>query len=425
MADLSTQPYKGTRDVYPEDMRVRNYIFNVWRTVASRYGYEEYDAPLIEPTELYRAKSGEEIINEQTYSFTDRGGREVTIRPEMTPSLARMVAAKQQELTLPLRWFCIVPNWRYERPQRGRSREFWQFNVDLLGVSNVEADAEVIRVADSVIKAFGATDDMFEIRINNRKLTSVLLGEYLGLDIQQSHLMAKLLDRKAKMSDEAFASQAKAIMGEDVDKLLELLSVTDIANLPAAVVESGQVEELRQLMEKLKGYGISNAKFDLTIMRGFDYYTGMVFEVFDTNAENPRSVFGGGRYDELTGIFNAPNIPAVGFAPSDISMQNFLETHQLLPKAESAIKAYVVVVGDNVEEAQKLAKTLRQAGINIAVDLTDRKAGDQLKKPIKDNIPFAIFVGEEEVSSKQYTLKDLTKESEQKLTAEQLIKELT
>src|SRR3990167_4836482 len=176
MAKLGTQPYKGTRDFYPADMWIQNYIFKVWRSVAERYGYEEYAAALLELTDLYRAKTGEEIVNEQSYTFTDRGGREVTIRPEMTPSVARMVAARQQELAYPLRWYSIANFWRYEQPQRGRLREHYQLNVDIFGVDSIEGDFEIIRTAENIMRAFGAEDSMFTIRINSRQLMSLLLG---------------------------------------------------------------------------------------------------------------------------------------------------------------------------------------------------------------------------------------------------------
>lgn len=424
MADLSTQPYKGTRDFYPADSRLARYLFGAWSKVAERFGYEQYEGPLLELSDLYRAKSGEELVNEQTYSFTDRGGREVTIRPELTPTTARMVAARQQELAYPLRWYAIGNFWRYERPQHGRLREFWQLNVDLIGAEGAEADAEIIRVADSIMRALGATPDMYTIRLNNRKLLSLLMGEYLGLDIEQSHLLSKLLDRKAKMSEVAFTAQAKTIVGEDSDKLMDLLQIDKIENLPANVVESGQGEELRQLYNKLAEYGIKNVQFDLTLMRGFDYYTGMVFEVFDTDPANARAIFGGGRYDELTGIFGAPDIPAVGFGLGDVTLADFLKTHLLLPSPASSTKVYVVVLGDYLVQAQQLASSLRKAGINVAVDISARKAGEQVKKAVKDQIPYALFVGEEEVTSKKYTLKNLAKESEQKLTLAQLTKTL-
>lgn len=197
MSALSSQPYKGTRDYYPEDKRVQNYIFAVWRQVSERFGYEEYGAPTLEPLDIYAAKSGQELANEQTYSFTDRGGRIVAIRPEMTPTISRMVAARRQELAYPARLYSIANFMRYERPQRGREREFWQLNVDMFGVDEIAGEAEVIMMADGVMKAFGAKDKDFVIKINNRKLINFMMAQYLGLDAVQAQLMVKLLDRKS------------------------------------------------------------------------------------------------------------------------------------------------------------------------------------------------------------------------------------
>jgi len=424
MAKLSTQPYKGARDFYPAEMRIQKYIFETWRQVVESYGYEEYDAPMLEVTDIYRAKTGEEIVNEQTYTMTDRGGREITIRPEMTPSVARMVAAKQQELPYPLRWYNIGNRWRYERPQRGRVREFWQLDVDIFGVEGIEAEFEIIKIASDIMKAFNAGEDMFKIRINSRKLLSLLMGDYLGLDIATSHKLSKLLDRKEKMSEEGFELQAKAIVGDNFDKLQALVSIKSLDDLPSSVVESGLVEELRMLFSQLEQHGVKNCQFDLTLMRGFDYYTGIVFEVFDTNPANPRAIFGGGRYDELTSIFEAPAVPAVGFAKGDVGTYNFLETHQLLPAFPSTTQVYVATVGDFAPQAQELAAELRQAGVNASVDVTDRKPATKIKQADKQDIGYVIFVGEKEVKAKEYTLKNLNTGEEKVLAVGEISKDL-
>ncbi len=254
MSKLDTGPYKGVRDFYPEDMAIENYIFNTWRKVAERYGYSEYSASLLEPTEIYTEKSGAEIINEQTFTFKDRGDRSVTLRPEMTPTTARMIAARRKSLKFPLRWFSIPNLFRYERPQRGRRREHWQLNCDLIGVSEVEADKEIVLLAYNIMKEFGANEKDFEVRINN----------------------------------------------------------ADINNF--------------------KDIG-PNIVFDSSLARGQTYYTGMVFEIFDTNKENGRALAGGGRYDNLLELFDVEPIPAVGFGMGDIALRDFLETHKLGPYA--------------------------------------------------------------------------------------------
>jgi len=263
MSKLSTDPYKGVQDFYPEDMALQNYVFSVWRKVSEQFGYQEYSASLLEPAELYREKSGEEIINEQTFKFTDRGEREVVLRPEMTPTLARMVAARRKTLKFPLRWYSIPNLFRYEKPQRGRRREHWQLNVDLLGLSESEAEVEIITLADSIMAGFGAKREDYEIRLNTNH----------------------------------------------------------------------SKENLEQVINKLKEAGITNLKVDETLKRGQAYYTGVVFEFFDTDPANPRSILGGGRYDNLMELFDVEKVPAVGFGAGDVTMKDFLETHGLLPNA--------------------------------------------------------------------------------------------
>lgn len=305
---LSTEPYKGVRDFYPEDMVVQNRIFSVWKKVAEQFGYQEYAASLLEPAELYRSKGSEEIVNEQMFTFTDRGGREVALRPEMTPSLARMIAARRKSLKFPLRWYTIANCFRYERPQRGRKREHWQLNADIMGITGVEAEVEIIELAYKIMRAFGAKDEDFSIKIGSRNaLTSALIKHNitkLALHKEISHL----IDRKGKMSEEERIAELKS---RGVD--FEIKESSDAAEI------------LRRLSEK----EIKNAEFDANIVRGFDYYTGMVFEVFDTHADNRRSFFGGGRYDNLLEMFGAEPVPTVGFGMGDVTMRDFLETHGL------------------------------------------------------------------------------------------------
>jgi histidyl-tRNA synthetase len=260
MSKLGTDPYKGVQDFYPEDMAVEKYLFASWRKIAEKFGYEEYNASPLELTELYTEKSGEEIVNEQTFTFTDRGGRSVTLRPEMTPTLARMVAAKRRELKFPLRWYSIPNLFRYERPQRGRRREHFQFNADLLGVTDMSADVEIVNIAYSILKELGAKDSDFEIRLNHAK---------------------------------------------------------------------GDASEVEKFRTELASKNITNTKVDESLARGQTYYTGLVFEIFDTDPQNGRSLFGGGRYDNLLELFDVEAVPAVGIACGDIVIRDFLETHGL------------------------------------------------------------------------------------------------
>jgi histidyl-tRNA synthetase len=423
---LSSQPYKGTRDYYPADKRVQNYIFATWKKVAQSFGYEEYGAPMLEPLEVYTAKSGQELAGEQTYTFTDRGDRTVAIRPEMTPSISRMVAAKRQELAYPARLFSIANFMRYERPQRGREREFWQLNVDIFGVDGALPEAEIITMGARFLKAFGAKDDMFVIKINNRKVIDFMMRNYLNLDMVQSQLMIKLFDRKNKIPAESFRDQAIEIFGEEkapagLKKIAQLLSAKTMAELPAEIRESDDLQEVHELFDLLAKAGVKNTRFDITLMRGLDYYTGTVFEFFDTNPENSRSLYGGGRYDGLVGLFGAEPVSAVGMAPGLTMTELFLQSHDLLSKLSSTTEVYLVVLGQALEGAMNLAVRLREEGVNVELDFTGRKLDKQLKAAVKKDIPFLVFVGDEELKSEQYPFKDTATSEERKLSFERIV----
>lgn len=426
MSTLSSQPYKGTRDYYPADKRVQNYIFSTWRRIAQRYGYEEYGAPLLEPIEVYAAKSGQELVNEQTYAFTDRGGRDVAIRPEMTPSISRMVAARRQEMAYPARLFSIANFMRYERPQRGREREFWQLNTDIFGVEGALPEAEIITMGADFLRSFGASDDMYVIKINNRKVINFMMQDYLQLDPIQSQMMIKLFDRKNKITNEEFRDQAIDIFGEaaapeGLKRISALLMAKTMSELPEIIRDNDAVKEVQELFNLLAEAGVKNAQFDITLMRGLDYYTGTVFEFFDTHPENNRSLFGGGRYDGLVGLFGAEPISAVGMAPGLTMTELFLQAHELLPKLPSTTEVYMVVLGQALPGATKLANTLREEGVNVELDITGRKLDKQIKTAVKKQIPFIVFVGEEELSSEVYPFKDTTSSEEQKLSFERIV----
>lgn len=426
MSDLSTQSYKGTRDFYPEDMRMQRHIFDTWSRVCERYGYEEIMAPLLELSDLYRAKTGDEIVSEQTYNFTDRGGRDVTIRPEMTPSVARMVAARQQELGYPLRWYSVPNLWRYERPQHGRLREHWQLNVDIFGINDTSAEVEIITLAHALMREFDAEEDMFVIKLNSRRLMSFIYGDYLSLQVDNAHRLGKLLDRKAKISDESFINQADAILGDKLDKFLELIKSTRLRDLPQEVRDSAAAKELSKLAQTLHSRNINNIQFDLTIQRGFDYYTGVVFEIFDTNEENARSLFGGGRYDDLLQIFEAPRVPAVGFGLGDVTFADFLHTHNLVPTLSSRTKVMIASIDEGqIEAVDALAQQMRGEGVSVATDTTERKIGSKIKLADKRDIPFVLIVGPEEVASGEYQLKELASGDEFTGDASELIARLS
>lgn len=428
MTALSSQAYKGTRDYYPEEKRIQNYIFDTWRKAVERFGYEEYGAPILENLEIYAAKSGQELVNEQTYAFTDRGGRTVAIRPEMTPSISRMVAARRQELAYPARLFSIANFMRYERPQRGREREFWQLNVDIFGVDALTADIEIISLADAILKEFGAKKGDYVIRVNNRKFIHFMMAEYLGLDAVGAQQMTKLFDRRNKITEQDFDEQALVILGEeqaeDIEKIKQVIDAKDLDSLPEELQRSTSLDEIKQVFKGLKKAGVTSAVFDATLMRGLDYYTGTVFEVFDTHPDNNRSLFGGGRYDGLVGLFGAEPISAVGMAPGNTTFENFLEAHNLLPANISKTQVYVVVINESYDDANKVAAELRQGGLNVEVDITGRKLDKQIKTAVKKNIPYLLFVGAHDAESGQYSLKNVEAETEEKLSLSQVVQKL-
>lgn len=424
---LNTQPYKGARDFYPEDKRLQKYMFDSLRRTVEKYGYEEYDAPLLEPLGLYLAKSGEEIVNEQTYAFTDRGGREVVIRPEMTPTVSRMVAARRQELAYPLRWYSIPNLWRYERPQRGRLREHWQLNVDIFGLEGLQAEIEIITLANQIFKDLGAKPNMYEIRLNSRVLMNDVLREYLGLDEVEAHGIAKLIDRMHKLDHSDFIAQADALISPSrresgtTEKLLEVLHAKRYSALPEKLQDHDSVKALQDLQAQLQDAGITNIIFDITLMRGFDYYTDIVFEIFDTDKENNRSMMGGGRYDGLVGLFGVDPVPTVGFGLGDATLANFLETHRLLPQLQPETQLFVAVVGDVASAAQKPIRELREMGLNVVVGAYGRKLGDQLRLAEKKGINNVLIIGVQELESGQFVIKDLQTGKEEKHSLARLV----
>jgi histidyl-tRNA synthetase len=381
---ISTESYKGVRDFYPEDQAIQDYIFKTWESVVENYGYNKYNASILEPSELYRAKSGEELVNEQTYQFKDRGDRDVTLRPEMTPTVARMIARMRREIGFPARWYSIPNLFRYERPQRGRLREHWQLNVDVFGISGTDADIEIIEIADAILKKFGATHNDFIIKISSRKLLNAIFADWYEMSEEQSHKMQKLIDRKAKISTEEFDLEAEKIVGKAF-KFLNFKNNDEALSIPSILDAKN---ELDAVISALHSRGIKNVEYDETLIRGFDYYTGIIFEVFDTNEKNNRSLFGGGRYDELMGIFGEEKIPTVGFGMGDVPTIDFLEVHHLLPKYKSTTDIMICIMDSEFNvAATEIATTLRKSGINVAVNYSNKKIGDQIKSADKQSIP--------------------------------------
>jgi histidyl-tRNA synthetase len=414
---LSTQPYKGTRDFYPEDMRFRRWMFGQMRKAVESFGYQEYDGPMLEPFDLYAAKTGEEIVNQQLYWLMDRGERKLAVRPEMTPTLARMVAGKVNELPKPVRWFSIPNLWRYERPQRGRLREHWQLNVDVLGGDPIQADAEILTVAMSMMRAFGG-EEFLTIRVNNRRLMDQFFTTTLGLTAEKALATTKAIDARAKIGEEAYAKWLGELGISDHQRgEMEEFFQSPFEQTAKKLPGQG-TDELKKLFDLLQGSGMaSKVVFDPTVLRGLDYYTGTVFEMYDISPENRRAMFGGGRYDNLVGMFGNHRLPGVGFGMGDVTLQHFLETHGLVPTLPSAVDVFIglpdLALRGKSEEA---ATALRAKGLRVVTPLEVGGFGAQLKLATKLGARFAVLLGETEMAQGKYILKDLTK-GEQSLHA--------
>jgi histidyl-tRNA synthetase len=421
---LSTDPYKGVRDFYPEDMYIEQYLFETMRDVVEHFGYEEYTTSILEPSELYEAKTSEEIVSEQTYAFTDRGDRRVTLRPEITPSVARLVAAKRRELPFPLRWYTIANVFRYERPQRGRLREHWQLNCDLFGLSSIEADVEVILLAYELMRAYGASDAEFEIRINHRAVIpetlSLLAKQHdLALPKEKQTELIRLMDRREKLDPKKYGEEMRSLLGEKLSTVV--LTHYKPSTIRKLITETKAGNTLLTLLETLESRGIKNIVHDPYLVRGFDYYTGMIFEVFDTSKENNRSLFGGGRYDNLLELFDKDPVPTVGFGMGDVTLRNFLETHNLLPEYSSSTDLYIGVMSPtSFDFSARLAQRLRRHDLTVAVDFSEKKIGEQIKTATRKGVPFFIAVGENEQKTGIYKLKHLETKKEYEVPEAQL-----
>ncbi len=417
---LNTDPYKGVRDFYPSDMSIQKKIFGIWRNVVEKYGYEEYDASVLEPADLYKAKSGEEIVTKQTYTFIDRGDREVTLRPEMTPTVARMVANKKNELVFPLRWYSVPNLFRYEQPQRGRLREHWQLNVDIFGVESIQAEVEVIQIACDITKSYGLKDTDFEVRINNRKVMNYVTREVFNLTGEQSAKISKIIDRKDKIDHVVFEQGVREILVDNTEKFITLLNSKNFeeftTHLPQTKEEHVGLKEIKEVIEALEKLGITNTRFDQTLMRGFDYYTGIVFEIFDKNPTNKRSVFGGGRYDDLLSLFGGDKVPAVGFGAGDVVAQDLMETYGKIDMSVVPADIMICILSsDCIPYAQDTAQQLRTKGERVAIDYSLRKLGDQIKNADKRMIPNIIAIGENEVKTGKLKIKNLKTGEEKEL----------
>ncbi|MEJ2598590.1 MAG: histidine--tRNA ligase [Anaerolineales bacterium] len=402
------QAIKGTRDYYPEEMAIRNWLYQTVRQVSESFGYQEYEAPFLESIELYAAKSGEELVKEQSFVFPDRGGDLITLRPELTPSLARMIAQHQRQLIYPVRWWSWGPFWRYERPQKGRTREFFQWNIDLMGVDTPEADGEMAAIAASFLRACGLSAEQVTILVNNRRLME---GEIRRLKIpaERRTEVFRLIDRRDKMSTGKWQAYAKDIG----------LSDEQFEGLKAVLADDKlwqKSEEMQRFFSAVEALGAADyVRYAPHIIRGLDYYTGTVFECWDVDGEF-RAILGGGRYDNLVGDVGGEPLPGVGFAMGDLVVSLVLQKFNCLPEnlGTSPAEVLVTVFDENsMVNALRLAAELRQGGLNAAIYPEPAKLGKQFKYADRMGMRAAAILGPDELSAGQVAVKDLATGSQQ------------
>ncbi len=402
MATKTTiQAVKGTRDFYPEEMAFRSWLYGKVQEISRRYGYQEYEAPLLERLELYAAKSGEELVKEQSFVLMDRGGDELALRPELTPSLARMVAQRQAQLVLPVRWFSYGPFWRYERPQRGRTREFFQWNVDLLGDESPAADGEIVAIGAEFLQSLGLSSQDVAIFLNSRRLMERKLAEIgIGDDLRAGAF--RLIDRRDKLPAKKWAAWA-----------LELgLSTAQLQELQALLADPDlwqESEELQQVFDTAEAFGLADyLVYDASIVRGLDYYTGPVFEAYPRD-KTSRAIFGGGRYDNLVADVGGDRITGVGFAMGDVVVELLLGDVGKRPELPtSPSQVLVTLFNENLrKETLGLAARLRQAGINAEQILEPIRLGKQFRFADRKGIPYVVILGPDELAAGQIVVKNL------------------
>ena len=418
---LSKKPYRGTRDFFPPQKRILNYMFSVMNKTASSFGYESYDGPLLEEVDLYRAKSGEELINEQIYSFTDRGERFVAIRPEMTPTLARMIASCHREQPKPIRWFSIPNLMRYEKPQKGRLREHWQFNCDIFGAPERAGEVEILEMLIELLENFGANDTHFEVLINDRLIVDTVFNNILKINKEDSYKLYKIVDKAKKVKRDAIEKMVNETSLDSDQKenfyaYLDCKSFKDATNLLEKHNFNDEANNLKSLIDKLSALGLAKyLTFDPTIVRGLDYYTGIVFEVFDKHPDNRRAICGGGAYANLLKIFNEEPLPGVGFGLGDVTLKDFLQVHGLLPNLEKpCFDIYLTTQFDEgMNELLSLAKSLRKEGLTVLTHPSPVKFKKVFSGAEKKGIHCALMYGENEAEAGEVQLKNLsTKEQE-------------
>ena len=417
-----TQGVRGTRDFYPEDMRLRNWLFDNFIAASLLHGFEEYDAPVLEHEELYTRKQGEEITK-QLYNFQDKGERKVALRPEMTPSLARMVMSRAGSLPMPIKWFSIPQCWRYERTQRGRGREHYQWNVDIWGTTELSADAELISVIVTFFEELGLTSDDIVIRISSRKVLEEVLGS-LGVE---GDLFAKtciIVDKMDKLPSEVIEEQLSDLghSSEVISKIQSVLGIKDMDDLTNALEkDSAAITELTTLFDLVDSYGMSEwLQFDASIVRGLAYYTGSVFEAHDREGKF-RAICGGGRYDNLLSTLGGKDLPATGFGFGDMVIMELLEEKNLIPELISGVDDIVLPLSQDLRDiAVRVAAALRLSDRTVDLVLQDKKMKWAFKHAERVGAKRLVLLAPDEWSRKMIKVKDLETGEEKEVSFKEL-----
>ncbi|MFV1859733.1 MAG: histidine--tRNA ligase [Anaerolineales bacterium] len=395
------RPVRGTRDFYPEDMTFRRWLYAKIREAAERFGYQEFDGPFLERLDLYAAKSGEELVKKQSFVFEDRGGEMVALRPELTPSLARMVAAKSGALPRPIRWWSFGPFWRYERPQRGRAREFFQWNIDLLGIESPEADAEIVAAGAEFLRSVGLSPDAVKILVNDRRLAESQLDN-IGIGPERRALAFRLIDRRDRMPPDKWAdwSLEEGLSREELEQMQVLLEDREAWRSSAP---------LQRFFEATDSMGVGDyVAYDPAVIRGLDYYTGTVFEARDS-AGKFRAIFGGGRYDDLVSAVGGDPVPGTGFAMGDMVIRLVLEQYDATPALDARPAEVLVTTFDEgtLMPALKLATELRGSGLEVEWYPVAEKLAKQLKYANRVGARVAVILGPDEIAAERVTIRDL------------------
>lgn len=420
MPTTKPQLLKGFRDFYPEQMAFRTWLYQKMKSVAESFGFQEYEGPIIETLDLYAAKSGDELVKKQAFTLLDKSGKTLALRPEMTPTLARMVVQKAGSLTFPVKWFTFGPRFRYETPQRGRGREFFQWDVDILGLDNLEADAEVIAIAANLYQNLGLSPNEVKIKINDRQYLQKRLLD-IGIPNEKIVRIFKIIDKKTKVPINSFEKMLKT----------EGLSPSQVDNLMIILNDKNAYQQsawLSKIIEIVKNLGVGEyIEFDPTIVRGLDYYTRTVFEGWDVKGQF-RSIWGGGRYDNLTQeVGGKQPIPGVGFAMGDMVLEEILKANGKYPKLTiTPTKVLVTIFEPKFKDVSlSLANKLRASGLNIELYLDPKtKLDKQLKYADKKGIPFVAIIGPDEVKNNTVTLKNMQTGEQKTISTDQLISTL-